>query len=123
MNIQLIQDISNFLLDTLINKHGCGWFDGGCYTFVSAVCEVIQEAESYYISRNCNVRDHAVVYLPSIDRYLDADGIQTRSELFNKMKEVELTKVTVLLPFHDLEQYPVYEKIKDTFVKEYYKAA
>ena len=98
--------------DYLASTHGIGWFDGGCYTFAAAICEYYTGASPYYISRCTSLRDHAVVYIASMDRFLDADGLQSREVLFHKMRTVELVPVSILLPFDDLYRFPIYDDVK-----------
>ena len=77
------------ILPKLIQQHCCGWFDGGCFSLVSAIHSQFPDTTViYHISRKSDVLDHAVIYLPSSKLFLDADGLQTRAELFTKMRSV-----------------------------------
>lgn len=94
---QLIQATSG----PLYTAHGCGYFDGGCHTLAYSIAKYYRGTEIFHISRSSNLRDHSVCYFPKFNLYFDADGFQTREELFIKMKEVEITNCNVLLPFTD----------------------
>ncbi|GIC77080.1 hypothetical protein [Moritella sp. F3] len=108
----------------LITNHSCGWLDGGCYTLAKAITEGFPDTLLYHVSRDVEYRDHAVVYIPSLDMYYDADGVQTETELMNKMRDVEMTNVTVCVPFLDIEAFVksegvyIFEDVKRQLVLE-----
>lgn len=116
--IEAVIDAADNVLDALVERHFCGWFDGGCYTLAKAIAEHFPTAEAYHVSRTEQHRDHAVIYIPELKSYLDADGLQTKAQLISKMKEVELVDVSVCLPFVDIDKYPVFADIKELLAKE-----
>lgn len=85
---------------------GCGWFDGGCYTFAVALNAVIG-GEVCHVSRAKDVPDHAVVKLPGYDLYVDAGGVKSRTELLYFMRSVERCAVTDIYAFPDIADYPL----------------
>jgi hypothetical protein len=105
--------------DEMVNQYGCGWFDGACYTLTASVCEILEEAVPFHISRTYKHRDHAVAYIPSSGKYFDADGLQASTELFRKMAQDEMTLCTVLEPFTDINRYPVYADVKRKLIQAY----
>ena len=109
---------TEIVFNQLVNKYECGWFDGGCYTLSVAIADVIPHSKIYHVSRNSNLRDHAVVFLPEINKFIDADGIQSQSELITKMKEIELVNVTVCEPFNDINSHIIYGDIKKCLIQE-----
>lgn len=97
----------------LCDEYGGGWFDGGCYTLASLIVELYpDDTQVFHASREPDYRDHAVVLIKSSGQYFDADGLQTKSELINKMKTVEMFELCFLQPFDDFIDYPVLENIK-----------
>ncbi|MFT5162455.1 MAG: hypothetical protein ACI9FJ_001031 [Alteromonadaceae bacterium] len=99
-------------LDTLITNYQRGWLDGGCFTFAWAFCRAMPEqCRAYHVSRIREVPDHGVVFLPAINRFLDADGLQTKEQLLYKMRHVELTYVQDVWAFEDIQNYPIYHDI------------
>lgn len=106
-------------LTTLITDFNCGWFDGGCYTLTSAICEYDNTLLAYHVSRSSNGRDHAVAFCPETNLYFDADGWQTKTELIHKMRTVELVSVTDVEPFPDLARYPIYESVKGLLLSKF----
>lgn len=107
---------TNTVHDELVEKHDCGWFDGGCYTLAAAIKEVHPKLEIYYISRSAWHRDHAVVKITE-RLFFDADGSQTESELFEKMEKQELTKCRAIRKYWDFDEKNVFEDIKDKLVE------
>ncbi|MDG2861104.1 hypothetical protein P7M27_26010, partial [Vibrio parahaemolyticus] len=47
------------------------------------------------------------------DEYFDADGFQTKEQLFQKMRELEATPVEVLLPFDDIDTKTIFPDINE----------
>jgi hypothetical protein len=107
------------VLTTLIKDFSCGWFDGGCYTLTTAICEYDNSLLAYHASRTSNGRDHAIAFCPETNLYFDADGWQTESELIHKMRTVELVNVTVVEPFPDLTKYPIYGSVKELLLSKF----
>lgn len=100
--------------ETLVESHDCGFFDGGCYTLAYAVNAVFPTTSKVmHISRTERNRDHAIVYFPVRDEYFDADGFQTKEQLFQKMRELEATPVEVLLPFDDIDTKTIFPDINE----------
>jgi hypothetical protein len=74
----------------LYQDHECGWFDGGCYSFASGFKNAVgDKGVLSYIGRSKSSLDHAIVFVPEIDCYLDADGAHTKQEMFEKLKLLE----------------------------------
>ncbi|MEZ8028527.1 hypothetical protein [Enterovibrio norvegicus] len=103
---------------TIINSHDCAWFDGGCYTLAVALASIFESSEIYHASKDKDRRDHAVVYVPDLDMYIDANGIQTKQELINNLKVLEHLDVHVLSPFEDINSYPIYRDIVEQLVAD-----
>ncbi len=78
---------------------------------------IFPEARICHVSRNSNIRDHAVIYFDSTEMYLDADGLQTKAELIKKMRDVELVDVVDCFPFLDIDDYPVYKDIVNLLLR------
>jgi hypothetical protein len=70
-----------------------------------------EQCRAYHVSRIREVPDHGVVFLPAINRFLDADGLQTKEQLLYKMRHVELTYVQDVWAFEDIQNYPIYHDI------------
>ena len=104
--------VAQSLIERLSTDHQCGYFDGGCFTLASAVNAAYPATtQIFHISRNESVIDHAVIYLPEKNLYFDADGLQTREELFKKMVDVELCPVTVCAPLPNEKMGEVFTDI------------
>ena len=88
-------------LPIVVGIAGCGFFDGLCHTLAYSVHRYFEGTTIFHISRSALRRDHSVVYFPSLDKYFDADGFQTHSQLFTKMYELERVNCRVLMPFND----------------------
>ena len=83
----------------LLDVHGVGWFDGGCFTLAHFLhLTYPEDVVIFHISRTEDIFDHAIVYVKSLDLYFDADGLQTKQILFNKMIKKELVAVKYLQP-------------------------
>lgn len=108
--LQTIDEINCFLSvvqktsHELVMRHGCGWFDGGCYTLASAAIEIIDDLEIFHISRDARFRDHAVLHIGNTNLYFDADGIASESALFRKMRIEEGVHCLCLEAFADFNQ-------------------
>lgn len=87
------------VLPKIIETTGCGFFDGSCHTLAYAIHGYFDGTVIYHISRRAHQPDHSVVYFPSLDLYFDADGFQTNTELFDKMRTVEMAICNELRPF------------------------
>lgn len=99
----------------LNENHHVGWFDGGCWTLLAAIVEVFpNDIQPYHISRTDTVPDHGVAYIPSCNVYFDADGLQTKSQLFQKMRRTEGVNVQVIAPL--IQHQTIYEDIKQLLV-------
>ena len=99
----------------LSENHDVGWFDGGCWTILAAIVEAYpNDCHPYHISRTGSVPDHGVAYIPSCNLFFDADGLQTESQLFDKMRLTECVNVQVLAPLN--QHQPIYEDIKQLLV-------
>lgn len=97
--------------------------DGGCMTLASAVNHLLPETRFYHISRSKSLVDHVVTYFPELDRYFDADGFQTKSELFDKMKTKELVNAIILEEMNEehFDQIEIFTDIESTFIDCYLK--
>mgnify|MGYP005988726113 CR=1 FL=1 len=111
-DLKLLQDVIETATESLITKHHVGFFDGGCYSLAKCLNDLFgSRAQLYHISRAEDLRDHAVVYFEEFDKYFDADGLQTKTELFHKMKHSELVDVKCLHPFPDIMAYTIFSDI------------
>ena len=93
----------------IVEKHDCGWFDGGCYTFAYLIKSLFpDQCELFHISRCSDEIDHIVVKVNGQNMYGDANGWQTKWQLIDSMRYFHpcvcpLGKSTVTIPlFHDL---------------------
>ena len=122
--LQVFMEAVTKTTELLVDKHDCGWFDGGCYTLVGAAFEVIKGVDIFHISRTENNRDHAVLKLDGLDMYFDADGFASKYALFSKMKNEEGVECKYLGPFTDfgIKQNKVFCDIKASLIEQYHKA-
>lgn len=105
--------VAKELAPMLNDNHGCGWFDGGCYTLAKAVTRLMDGVEIYHVSRKEEYRDHAVVRLTGFDVYFDADGVHSAQSLKEKMYELELAHCEALAPFMDFDNHGDVEVFDD----------
>jgi hypothetical protein len=78
----------------MIERYGCGWFDGGCYIFARALqlwlggCFAVLVREELLQEQ---AFDHVVLRVGSSTEvlYIDADGSATRSELLARWRNRE----------------------------------
>lgn len=103
--LKVLHAATNEVSDSLLDIHGCGWFDGGCYTLAYAASQVIDEVEVYHASRSSDFRDHAVLKLKGVDLFFDADGLQTKEQLYNKMVNYEMARCDAIEPFSNFSCY------------------
>jgi hypothetical protein len=93
---------SSEILTPIVERYGCGWFDGGCFIFARALQlwlggslavlvrqELLdEEAFDHVVLRVANSRDCEETL------YIDADGVATRSALLERWQTREgLTNV------------------------------
>lgn len=88
----------------------CGWLDGGCRSLMKALILWLGEENltTYQIVRNKNDihSDHALIKIQ--DCYIDAEGISTYSQLFNRWKECEYHgKYTPIIRPYDFVDEPL----------------
>jgi len=120
-NILTIMNSIEKTTDALDKEHGCGWFDGGCFTLALTIKELFPDAVIYYVSRTNLVVDHAVVYLPEIDAFIDADGVQSKQELLTKMHMAEGADIKVCEPLCNIFAETIYFDIRDMLKNEFLK--
>jgi hypothetical protein len=82
------------ILTPIIERYGCGWFDGGCYIFARALqlwlggCFAVLVREELLSEQ---AFDHVVLRVGNLAEalYIDADGSATRSELLARWQNRE----------------------------------
>ncbi|GAA5138453.1 hypothetical protein [Thalassotalea piscium] len=122
INLTALTETVEQITQHLFDKEQCGWFDGGCMTLASAINHIYPRSIFYHISRSHDVVDHVVIYFPELDSYFDADGMQSKEALIQKMKTLESMANPTLFTMRDthFEQIKVFADVRDLFV-EYYK--
>lgn len=72
---------------SILEKHRCGWLDGGCWSLAAGLSLWIgQEASIGHVYNTETGRpEHAVCHIPCADIYIDGDGIATEADMIGKM--------------------------------------
>lgn len=93
-----IKALANMFLPTLVEKHGCGFFDGGCATFATAVHNAFPSETKLVaaISKDGRIQHVLVGMSDGNDLYGDAAGWHTEDEFksfFRKTEGIEIHKL------------------------------
>ncbi len=79
------------LLPYFLDRHNCGFLDGGCLLFAESIKEALNklkiDSELYCVGRKDNL-DHMIVKIEHIafgQVFIDADGLSTEQEMIDKM--------------------------------------
>lgn len=118
MNVQALNNTIEIITESLFLKEQCGWFDGGCMTLASSVNRIYPKSVFYHVSRTHYLVDHVVIYFPDLDRYFDADGLQSKAELIKKMEELEsmVNPRVFKMCESDFEQIEIFKDIEELFI-------
>ena len=118
MNVQALTNTIEIITESLFLKEQCGWFDGGCMTLASSVNRIYPKSVFYHVSRTHYLVDHVVIYFPDLDRYFDADGLQSKAELIKKMEELEsmVNPRVFKMCESDFEQIEIFKDIQELFI-------
>ena len=118
MNVQALNNTIEIITESLFLKEQCGWFDGGCMTLASSVNRIYPNSVFYHVSRTHYLVDHVVIYFPDLDRYFDADGLQSKAELIKKMEELEsmVNPRVFKMCESDFEQIEIFKDIEELFI-------
>jgi hypothetical protein len=82
------------ILAPIVDRYGCGWFDGGCFIFARALqlwlggCLAVLVRQELWDEQ---VFDHVILRVENIPDsretlYIDADGVATRSALLERWR-------------------------------------
>lgn len=86
----LIEHVEDVLNDIIYERHDCGFYDGGCLIFASAVSNALKredvDASIISIGRR-NIKDHFAVMVKTLGgvKYIDAEGIYSEEALRTKI--------------------------------------
>jgi len=87
------KEIQRIAVENIDILPGFGFMDGGCLMFAKALLKAIGDNRCRLASvGRPEIVDHVVVQCsvkPGIDVFIDADGVATKSELINKMIDLE----------------------------------
>ncbi|MBH0017888.1 hypothetical protein [Pseudoalteromonas sp. NGC95] len=114
-------DVADGLVEYLSKEHGCGWFDGGCFTLAVAVSSVVKGSE-IHVLRSTEHCDHAVVKLSLVGDtaiYFDGDGVQTKEKLLEKMHKQKLTTCNVVELLTDIDPSLIFQDVVDEFILQF----
>lgn len=118
MDLQALTNTIEIITEPLFLKEQCGWFDGGCMTLASSVNRIYPKSVFHHVSRAHSLVDHVVIYFPDLDRYFDADGLQSEAELIKKMEELEsmVNPRVFKLCESDFDQIEIFKDIEELFI-------
>lgn len=107
--------LAQHLLPELVNKHGCGWLDGGCYTLAAAIHQVFPNTThaGSFISGTGDI-EHAVIKVKGLDLYGDGDGWHTFDEMRTKLLVKENVRCYRFL--HAFSNLEMFDDIFDSIV-------
>jgi hypothetical protein len=85
------------ILTPIVDRYGCGWFDGGCFIFARGLqlwlggCLAVLVRQELW---NEQVFDHVILRVDNTPGcreplYIDADGVATRSALLERWRTRE----------------------------------
>jgi hypothetical protein len=85
------------ILMPIIDRYGCGWFDGGCFIFARGLQLWLGGSLAVLVRQelwNEQVFDHVILRVDNIPArretlYIDADGVATRSALLERWRTRE----------------------------------
>lgn len=118
MDLQALTNTIEIITEPLFLKEQCGWFDGGCMTLASSVNRIYPKSVFHHVSRVHYLVDHVVIYFPDLDKYFDADGLQSKAELIQKMEEFENMENPRVFKMceSDFVQIEIFKDIEDLFI-------
>lgn len=121
MNLQALFNTIETIAEPLYLKKQCGWFDGGCMTLASSVNRIYTKSVFYHVSRAHSLVDHVVIYFPDLDKYFDADGLQSKAELIKKMEELEsmVNPKVFKMCESNFDQIEIFKDIEELFIAQH----
>ena len=83
----------------IIDGHGVGWLDGGCWSLAEGIKRWLVEVDLYCAYDGDGNPQHVVVRVPARDIFIDGNGISSEATLIEAMRAEGIPKVSVA-PFH-----------------------